>query len=268
MVGRAAHRKSGPDDAKADRVSANGHRGRNTLGARDSMTRRHVDSPTRPRELRPPNSTQSLGLDFCLFTVSCWPSMPRRGFPTPSGLATVTSPLSAPPSAAMDTSDLPPSDTPTRPSCSCIRCADRKVKCDRQIPCGACIKHEAECIYDPTQPPRKRQRRHERELDALLGLAQGEAIKHSDPAEPDQSSMIRQRRSSQELDAIRQRYNALIREKGGASSTLLDTPNSEPHPVARREFVQTPASMDSEPSRRINKTQVVSGLGRSTFVDK
>jgi hypothetical protein len=49
--------------------------------------------------------------------------------------------------------------TSNRATFSCIRCADRKVKCDRQRPCGACIKHNADCVFSPHKPPSKKQKR-------------------------------------------------------------------------------------------------------------
>lgn len=42
---------------------------------------------------------------------------------------------------------------------ACIRCAERKVKCDRQRPCSACTKHNVECIFNTTKPPRKKYKR-------------------------------------------------------------------------------------------------------------
>jgi hypothetical protein len=46
-----------------------------------------------------------------------------------------------------------------RPTFSCIRCAERKVKCDRQKPCNGCVKHNVDCIYNATKPPRTKQKR-------------------------------------------------------------------------------------------------------------
>lgn len=43
-----------------------------------------------------------------------------------------------------------------RPINSCINCASRKVKCDRNYPCNTCSKRHAECVYHPSQPPRKK----------------------------------------------------------------------------------------------------------------
>jgi hypothetical protein len=47
----------------------------------------------------------------------------------------------------------------TRPTFSCIRCAERKVKCDRQKPCGPCVKHNVDCIYNASKPLRKKTKR-------------------------------------------------------------------------------------------------------------
>jgi hypothetical protein len=46
-----------------------------------------------------------------------------------------------------------------RPTYSCTRCADRKVKCDRQEPCSACVKHNVHCIFNPIQLSRPRHKR-------------------------------------------------------------------------------------------------------------
>jgi hypothetical protein len=47
----------------------------------------------------------------------------------------------------------------TRATFSCIRCAERKVKCDRQKPCGACVKHNVDCVFHVSKPPRKKAKR-------------------------------------------------------------------------------------------------------------
>ncbi|KAG9792325.1 hypothetical protein KCU88_g862, partial [Aureobasidium melanogenum] len=57
-----------------------------------------------------------------------------------------------------------------RPVYSCVRCSDRKVKCDRDYPCGACKKHNAECTYRPARHSRKRLKLLER--DALIDRVQ------------------------------------------------------------------------------------------------
>jgi hypothetical protein len=47
----------------------------------------------------------------------------------------------------------------TRPTFSCLRCAERKVKCDRKKPCSGCVKHNVECIYNATKPHRTKHKR-------------------------------------------------------------------------------------------------------------
>ncbi|KAI9808350.1 MAG: hypothetical protein M1827_007499 [Pycnora praestabilis] len=133
------------------------------------------------------------------------------------------------------------SNTPSRPTYSCVRCADRKVKCDRQRPCSACVKHNIDCVFNISQPPRKR---HKRVKDQIL------------------------------TDRLRY-YETLLQEQGIDPSKLPDTPDSLPRrrssctvAVVPEEFqIQTPSSIESEPNQSISKTQVVHGQGRFKFVD-
>ena len=59
----------------------------------------------------------------------------------------------------MTTLSPPSSEIPYNPTSSCIRCAQRKVKCNRTQPCSACVKHGAECISKNTARSRKRKDR-------------------------------------------------------------------------------------------------------------
>jgi Fungal Zn(2)-Cys(6) binuclear cluster domain len=70
----------------------------------------------------------------------------------------------------IDTSKRLMVDTPmraasqTRPSKSanahsCVRCFKRKVKCDKERPCGSCTRHNAECVLRVPNPPRLRKER-------------------------------------------------------------------------------------------------------------
>ncbi|KAI1607884.1 mitogen-activated protein kinase [Exophiala viscosa] len=146
----------------------------------------------------------------------------------------------------MDTVDTdPPSN---RPSLSCIRCADRKVKCDRQEPCNACIKHKAQCIYRQIPPPRKRQKRAKQEILSAR-------IKH---------------------------YEALLQEHGinptrpaqsvGFGSRHINTDEESTPPTASKEQppIPTPASTISESQRSLialSETQLIQGREGSQFVD-
>ncbi|KAH0833587.1 hypothetical protein AYO21_05266 [Fonsecaea monophora] len=52
---------------------------------------------------------------------------------------------------------------------SCIRCFERKVKCDKQSPCSNCAKSNVECIFRiPPAPRRRKKRTHEELLLARL----------------------------------------------------------------------------------------------------
>ncbi len=136
----------------------------------------------------------------------------------------------------------PSSSKPSRPTYSCIRCADRKVKCDQQRPCSACVKHNVDCVFNPSRPPRKRQKRVK---DQIL------------------------------TDRLKL-YEALLQEQGIDPSKLPDTPNSEPRRrstqtvavVPEESQLQTPSSIESEPSQCIDKARVVHGQGHSKFVEK
>ncbi|KAF2807396.1 mitogen-activated protein kinase [Mytilinidion resinicola] len=128
-----------------------------------------------------------------------------------------------------------------RPTYSCIRCADRKVKCDRQTPCSACVKHKVDCVFNHSQPPRKRQKRIN---DQILT----DRLKH---------------------------YEALLQEQGIDPSKLPDTPDSEPRrssghtaAVATKESqLQSPFSIEIESNRSTRRTQSGHGHGRFKFVE-
>jgi hypothetical protein len=56
-------------------------------------------------------------------------------------------------------SSTSPQGVTLRPSYSCTRCSARKVRCDRQRPCGACTRHEVECVFKPPQAPGEKRKR-------------------------------------------------------------------------------------------------------------
>jgi hypothetical protein len=73
--------------------------------------------------------------------------------------------FTSPITASQESSSGPP-DVPGKPSrvLACLLCQQRKVKCDRKLPCGNCIKSRVRCV-PAIQVPRKRKRRFpEREL--------------------------------------------------------------------------------------------------------
>ena len=54
-------------------------------------------------------------------------------------------------------------DRPAK-SFSCIRCFERKVKCDKQSPCSNCVKSKAECVFRVPPAPRRRKKRPQEEV--------------------------------------------------------------------------------------------------------
>ena len=143
----------------------------------------------------------------------------------------------------MESTMSPTSSLPSRPTYSCIRCSDRKVKCDRQTPCLGCVKHNVQCVYRPPPQPRTR---HRRAKDHALN----ERLK---------------------------RYEALLQQRGIDPNGLPEVPDPEqPRQRSGSEAagsetgaqLPTPSSVASDLERYIVKTQVVQGQGRSKFVDK
>ena len=66
---------------------------------------------------------------------------------------------------------------------SCQRCAVRKIRCDKQQPCGACVRHKVECEYRMLPPPRRKRKRDRNEV--LSGrLEQYERTLHQKGVDP------------------------------------------------------------------------------------
>ena len=47
-------------------------------------------------------------------------------------------------------------DSPTKPTSACVRCSERKVRCDKKIPCDTCVRHSVQCIFRAPKQSRKR----------------------------------------------------------------------------------------------------------------
>jgi hypothetical protein len=95
--------------------------------------------------------------------------------------------------------------TSARLTFSCIRCAERKVKCDRQTPCSACTKHNVDCVFSTLKPPPKK---HKRVKVQVLS------------------------------DRINQ-YEALLQKHGIDRNELPDIVNHEPSSLPRRTAAAT-----------------------------
>lgn len=82
---------------------------------------------------------------------------------------------------------VPSQDTPITPKLreySCLRCAQRKVKCDRNDPCSHCNKSRVECVFVVHAPSRRRKRRLPEE-DLLAKLKRYEELLKSHGVEFD-----------------------------------------------------------------------------------
>ena len=55
---------------------------------------------------------------------------------------------------------------PERPpkAFSCIRCFERKVKCDKQNPCSNCVKSRVDCVFRIPPAPRRRKKRPQEDV--------------------------------------------------------------------------------------------------------
>lgn len=143
----------------------------------------------------------------------------------------------------MSTAAPSPSSAPLgKSNFACVRCAERKVKCDRQRPCGACVNHNADCVFQPPRPPRRKDRHVKEQIIS-------DRLKY---------------------------YENLLQEHGIDPAKLPDTPGFDPlhgpsrapTDVPRASHLQTPSSIESEATGSVSKTQVIHGKGRSIFVDK
>lgn len=115
--------------------------------------------------------------------------------------ATMSTVLSVPERSAPDLSPaapLPPSQ-PSKPRrvLACVLCQDRKVKCDRKIPCAHCIKSRVQCIPATLAPRRRRPKFPERELLERLRRYEDLLRENNIRFEPlyKDSASVRQRKS-------------------------------------------------------------------------
>lgn len=126
------------------------------------------------------------------------------------------------------------SSKPTN-SHSCDRCFRRKVKCDKQLPCSACVRHNAECVF--RVPVRPRARKERPPEDALI-----KRIQH---------------------------YEELLRQAGVDPESLPGGPPalSRPAQTIETPLLSTPQSL-SGAAREPDKPQLVYKHGRSRYLDK
>lgn len=147
--------------------------------------------------------------------------------------------------AATSASRLPDLSVPSRATFACTRCAERKVKCDRQRPCSTCVNHKVDCVFQPPRPPQRR-RRYGKEHVQLLN------------------------------DRLKI-YESLLREQGIDPGQRYTSPNADPISERSDRRVTTPqhripatapSPTEAGPTGAVNKTQLIHVRGRSMLVEK
>lgn len=143
----------------------------------------------------------------------------------------------------MDSVNAPnPPNTPSKTH-ACVRCSDRKVKCDRKQPCNTCVRHNAECLFREL-PPRRRKKKHTKE-EILI-----ERVKL---------------------------YESLLQEKGIDPKVLTESSKASGSygrndtgglVVKDASQLRTPDSISFEPEGAASKPQLLYEKGRSKFLDK
>jgi hypothetical protein len=129
--------------------------------------------------------------------------------------------------------------TSKRQTFACVRCAERKVKCDRARPCSACVRHNVDCVFNPVQPTRKRHKRVK--VNVLT-----DRLKH---------------------------YEALLQERGIDPGKLPNAPVVEPYGRAHIEpdqpelQLRTPSSIEPEPTHYGSSTRTTNGPAPFKFVE-
>lgn len=73
---------------------------------------------------------------------------------------------------------------PTARRLPCLRCQQRKAKCDRNKPCSNCVKGRVECVSPNTDLPRPRKKRFA-EAELLARLRRYEAYFKENGLDPD-----------------------------------------------------------------------------------
>ena len=144
---------------------------------------------------------------------------------------------------ASKATNLSPSSSSSRPTYSCVRCSDRKVKCDRQYPCNACVRHGVQCVFRAPPPPRRKPKRA-KELNLKERLKRYEGLLQDLGVDPT-------------VMANTADFGQTCRIAGSKGQTTRDSL-----------LLPTPASSTTEVERSITTSQVLQGSGRSKIVDK
>jgi hypothetical protein len=125
----------------------------------------------------------------------------------------------------------------TKPTFACIRCFERKVKCDKQNPCTSCVRHNVQCISRESRPPRR----------------------------------IRKIVQANIVDEKLKRYEALLREKGIDPNQVPSTSEAgrNRQPEVREQPAQLSATLNpKEPQKTVFMPVLLQGQKGTQLVDK
>ena len=125
---------------------------------------------------------------------------------------------------------------------SCLRCYNRRVKCDKEQPCGGCLKSNAECVFRERPPPRRRKARTQEEA-LLERLKRYEVLLDQSGIDP----------------------NSTIKDPQHGAPKIATTPSNASATEASEH--QSPSST-SGPERAYTESKLLYEQSRSKFVDK
>jgi hypothetical protein len=144
----------------------------------------------------------------------------------------------------MDPVGLSTDPNHTKPTFACARCSDRKVKCNREVPCSACVRHRVQCVYRPQKAPRRKRNYAPNDL-LLERLRHYEHLLQERGINPDQINHFEQ---------------AQHVEQGPTPATSEQNIGPAQSP--------TPASASSETRETVFKPEVIQGRSGTRLVDK
>lgn len=144
----------------------------------------------------------------------------------------------------MDADTSPAPSSKPAATHSCQRCAVRKIRCNKQRPCNACVKANAECEQRVIRPPQRRKRANRNEI--LSGrLAQYERLLQQKDTVQNASTETPDHKISSSLTT---------------NESISTTKDSSP--------LQTPNAVIARPLRVSDDAQLLHDRGRSKYLDK
>lgn len=173
-----------------------------------------------------------------------------------------TVPSSSSPSLYHDTSStaamatlIPP--VTNRPTYSCVRCAERKVRCDKQSPCDHCVKHKVQCVFRAPPAPRRRQKR-------VADVTLKDKVKRYEAALQGLGVNPAAIRTTSDLSTSRADTDV----PSNTHATMSDASPSASSPDGATQ-IPTPASTVGTVERSVTTTQILHSIdGKSKFVEK